>query len=208
MKRLVCALLLAAAALAAAPRITYIKSFPRSAPAYVDIRVEQDGRGEYREAADDESPVAFQLNERERSEIFALAVKLNHFQRPLESNLKVAFTGSKTFRWEDGAEKHEVQFNYSLDPAARDLWDWFEKITESVLRRVVLERSARYDKLGVNQALLQLQSTYNANRLVAATQLLPVLDRIAKNESYIHMARERAAGLADAIRGVKPTAAQ
>ena len=134
MKRLLCAFVLAAAALAAAPRITYIKSFPRSVPAYVDIRVEQDGRGEYREAADDENPLAFQLTNRERDEIFALAMKLDRFQRPLESNLKVAFTGAKTFRWEDGAEKHEVQFNYSLDPAARDLWDWFEKITESVLR--------------------------------------------------------------------------
>jgi hypothetical protein len=208
MKRLLCAFVLAAAALAAAPRITYIKSFPRSAPAYVDIRVEQDGRGEYREAADDENPLAFQLTNRERDEIFALATKLDRFQRPLESNLKVAFTGAKTFRWEDGAEKHEVQFNYSLDPAARDLWDWFEKITESVLRRVALERSARYDKLGVNQALLQLQSTYNSNRLVAAAQLLPVLDRIIKNESYIHMARERAASLADAIRSPKPTVNQ
>jgi hypothetical protein len=43
---------------------------------------------------------------------------------------------------------------------------------------------------------------------VAAAQLLPVLDRIIKNESYIHMARERAASLADAIRSPKPTVTQ
>ena len=30
-----------------------------------------------------------------------------------------------------------------------------------------------------------------------------MLDRVAKNETYMHMARERAAGLADAIRAAK-----
>jgi len=39
--------------------------------------------------------------------------------RLVESGLKVAFMGKKTFRWEDGGEKHEVEFNYSEDPNAR-----------------------------------------------------------------------------------------
>src|SRR5947207_2660748 len=62
------------------------------------------------------------------------------------------------------------------------------------------ERAAKYDKLGVNKALLQLQMSFDRKRLVAPQQLLPMLDRIAKNDTYIHMARERAAGMADAIR--------
>ncbi len=208
MRRALALAALTAAALAAAPRITYIKSFPRSVPAYVEIRIEQDGKGEYREAADDDAPMKFQLTPEERDRLLDLAGKLDHFKRPLESNLKVAFTGAKTFRWEDGTEKHEVQFNYSLDQSARDLWDLFERVTESEIRLANLERAARYDKLGVNQALLQLGSTYNSNRLIAADQFLPVLDRIAKNETYMHMARERAATLADAIRNPKPAASQ
>jgi hypothetical protein len=35
-------------------------------------------------------------------------------------------------------------------------------------------------------------------------QYLPILDRIAKNESYMHAARERAAEIAEAIRNPKP----
>jgi hypothetical protein len=206
MRRLVAVLALTAAALAAAPRITYIKSFPRSVPAYVEIRIEQDGRAEYREAADDENPLVFSLTAPERDGVFALADKLDRFTRPIESGLKVAFVGTKTFRWENGAEKHEVQFNYSQDVAAQELWDWFERITECEQRLLTLERAARFDKLGVNQALLQLQSVHDRNRLVAADQFLPVLDRIVKNESYMHMARTRAAGLAEAIRNSKPQA--
>ena len=43
-------------------------------------------------------------------------------------------------------------------------------------------------------------TTWDHNRLVAAEQFLPLLDRIAKNESYLHISRERAAAIADAIR--------
>ncbi len=211
MRRLLLLLTLAAVGLVAAepqPRITYIKSFPRSSPAYVEIWIDKDGRGEYKEAAEDDSPIKFQLAEKETAAIFELAAKLGNFSRPLESGLKVAFTGAKTFRWENGAEKHEVQFNYSQEPLAQQLWDWFERITESELHLAVLGRAARFDKLGVNQAVLQLQAAWERNRLVATAQFLPLLDRIAKNESYLHMARERAASLADAFRNPKTAASQ
>jgi len=66
-----------------------------------------------------------------------------------------------------------------------------------------LERAAKYDKLGVNDALLQLEAAMDRKRVVAPRQMLPMLDRIAKNESYLHMARARAAGIADSIRAAK-----
>ena len=45
-----------------------------------------------------------------------------------------------------------------------------------------------------------MQVTWERNRLVDPQQFLPLLDRIAKNESYLHISRERAAAIADAIR--------
>ena len=38
-------------------------------------------------------------------------------------------------------------------------------------------------------------------RLVGLEQFLPMLDRIAKNETYMHTARMKAAEMAAAIRG-------
>jgi hypothetical protein len=52
----------------------------------------------------------------------------------------------------------------------------------------------------VNAAILKIQGLMDAKRLVATADFLPVLDQVAKNEAYIHMARERAAEIADAIR--------
>ncbi len=193
---LVCA---ASAAAASTPRVAYSKSFPQSNPAYVAITINKDGTAEYKETADEE-PLRFRLTEKETEEIFGLAEKLERFKRPLESNLKVAKTGVKTFRYEHGAEKNEVQFNYSLDPSAKALWDWFERITETERHRIELERTARFYKIGVNDSLLQLEVSRDRARLVGQEQFLPILERIIKNESYMHMARERAARLADSFR--------
>lgn len=185
------------------PRLVYSKSFPGSVPAFVELTIERNGDTQYREALDDNQPLKFQLAEADTTEIFGLVEKLGRFTHPLEAPVKVAFMGMKTYRFENGAEKNEVKYNFSEDPDARLLQDWFERIVETELSLIYLERAAKYDKLGVNKSLLQLQSSFERKRLVTPQQLLPLLDRIVKNETYMHMSRERAAGLADAIRASK-----
>jgi hypothetical protein len=203
-------LLCATAMLAnAAPRLFYSKSFPGSTPAYLQVTVERDGKAEYKEAPDDELPMKFKLSDEETKTVFDLAEKLEHFKNPLESGLKVAFMGKKTFRWEDGgAAKGEQQFNYSENVDAQQLLDWFEKMAESAQYRILLESSAKYDRLGVDKALRQILSAMDRKRLVGVEQYLPMLDRIANNESYMHTARTKASEIAEAIRKGSPTAAQ
>ncbi len=189
------------------PVVHYSKSFPKSRPAFVAITVAKDGSADYREVPDEE-PMKFRLSGKETAEIFALVERLDRFKRPLESNLKVANTGIKTFRYENGAEKNEVKFNYSLDPDAKALWDWFERISETERHYMELERTARYDKLGVNQALLQIEVSRDRARLVSPEQFLPLLERIINNQGFMHMARERAAKLADSFRNSAGAAQQ
>ncbi len=191
---------LAASLLADAPRIVYTKEFKGSVPAWVNISVERTGEAVYKEAPNDDYPLKFKLRPSETEEIFALVEKLDRLSRPLESNLKVAFMGMKTFRFEDGAKKSEQKFNYSLDEDAKVLADWFERMVESEQYLIQLERAVKYDKLGVNDALLRLQMSQDRKRLVGAGQYLPLLDRVVKNDSYLHMARDRAAAIADVIR--------
>ncbi|MSV29247.1 MAG: hypothetical protein EXQ52_11000 [Bryobacterales bacterium] len=197
--------LLAALTLSAAaePRLIYSKSFPGSKPAWCGITVEKNGASEYKEEPNDDNPLRFQLAEPDAAEMFALAAKLDHFKRPLESGLKVAMMGIKTFRIEDGDGGREVKFNYSEDADARALQEWFERISETEQHYINLERAVKYDKLGVNAAILHLQVTIDRKRLVAPEQFLPLLDRVVRNDSYLNMARSRAAGLAEAFRAQK-----
>lgn len=192
--------------LAAEPLLFFSKRFPGSRPEYFEVRLTPDGKAEYREAPDEE-PLVMKLSPEETEPYFALAKKLDHFKREVESGLPVARMGEKLFRWTDGAAKSEVKFNYSLDPDATALHDLFEKIGESGQLYYLLERTVKYDRMGVNQAILRLEANWDRKRLVAVQQYLPLLDRVVKNEAYLNMARERAAKVAAAFRGAPPAEA-
>ncbi len=189
------------------PRVAFTKSFPGSDPAYMAVTVDKDGAVTYREAKD-EDPETFKLEAEMVNEIFSLADKLDRFKRPLESGLKVAKTGDKTFRWEDGPETREVKFNYSTDESARLLQDWFERISESERAMMNLRRAIRFDKLGVNDAVLRIDTAWSQKRLVGREQFLPLLDRVAKNETFVNLARDRAAHLAEALRAAGKAAVE
>ena len=185
------------------PRVVFTKSFPGSVPAWYSITVDQSGAAEYREDPKDENPVRFHMSESDTGQIFALADKLDHFKRKLESGLKVARMGDKTLHWEKGADSSSTTFNFTEDLDGRTITDWFERICETERHLIDLERVVKYDKLGVNEALLQLEITLDHKRLIAPEQFLPMLDRVVKNESFMHLARQRAAEIASQIRNPK-----
>lgn len=178
-----------------ADRLVFSKSFPGSSPAFYEIRLTPSGDAEFRDNPDEDLPLKLKLREADCRAIFAIAAKLDYFKNPLESGLPVARMGEKMFRWEKGKESREQKFNYSLDTDAQALQDWVERIAESALLYYDLERTAKYDRLGVNKTLLHLETAWDKHRLVAHDKFLPLLKRVAGNDSYLNMARERAAKL-------------
>ena len=199
---LLIAVLAAAACAADVPRISFSKSFPGSVPAYFAITVERTGATSYNESQDPDNAEKIQLENSVVTDMFELADRLEHFKKPLESGLKVANMGAKTLRWEAGGDHSQAKFNYSTNEDAKLLTDRFERIAESTQTLLELRRAARHDRLGVNASVLKIQSMWNNKRLVGTAQFLPLLDQVAQDEAYIHMARERAAQIADAIRAM------
>ena len=183
-----------------APRVTYIRSFPGSDPAYFSIALDRDGSGVYKEMADDDDPEMFHLEPWATSTIFDLSDKLDHFKGKLESGLKVANMGAKTLRWEESGTSTEAQFNYSTDMNVQALLNCFESIGDSERAFFQFRLAVKHDKLGVQDALLRMSELWDKGRLVGTEQFLPLLDRVIKDDSYLHMAQERAAMLANAIR--------
>jgi hypothetical protein len=184
-----------------AAKVVYTKTFPGSDPAYVAIAVDRSGMVSYKEMPDDDDPDTFQLEPVFTDRIFDLAGKLDHFKKPIESSLKnIANMGAKTFRWEDSGETAEAKFNYSTDPNAQALWTCFESMTDSQRAYLELKRTVRHDKLGVWDALTKITDLWTDSRLAGTPQFLPLFDRVAGDDTFIHMARERAAELAEAVR--------
>ncbi len=174
-------LLLASSCFAASPRLIFVKSFPGSVPDYVWIAVEKGGALEYKESVkEDEQPVKAQLPGGDVAGLFSLAEKLGYFKGPLESGLKVANTGKKTFRYEpESGTPSEAIFNYSLDTSAQQLLEKFEQIAASERGYIDLDRTVHFDKLGVNDALAEIEALWLRKQLTAPLQFVPLLDRIS-----------------------------
>ena len=91
----------------------------------------------------------------------------------------------------------EKVFNYSTNPVAEQLLDRFENIAATERAYIVLDETSRFDKLGVNNALAQIESLWLARQLAAPLQFIALLNKVASHESYMHLARNRAARLRD-----------
>jgi len=185
------------------PRLTYSKSFPGSSPAYFAITVAPDGKATYNESEDPDNSEDIHLEAAAARQAFELADRLDHFKHPLESGLKLANMGQKTLRWQQGSETSEAKYNYSTLEDTKALADIFERIGDSERMMLDLKRALKHDRLGVNDAVLRIQAAWQDKHLLLTDDVLPLLDQVAKNEAYIHMARERAARVADAIRATR-----
>ena len=195
-------------AFAGEPRLIFTKSFPGSVPEYVSIGVDKTGELEYKESPTDDQPLKAKLADSEVSALFALAEKLDFFKTSLESGLKVANTGKKTFRYEPASgPATESTFNYSLLLPAQQLLDRFEQLSSTEQAYIKLDRTVHFDKLGVNDALAEIESLWLHKQLAAPAQFVPLLNRIAARDSFMHLVRERAARLKDQFTGTVPQTA-
>lgn len=183
--------------------ITFRKVFKSSYPEFVEIKVHEDGActADIRQLSDDPSPEPFHLSQPVVSRIFRLAGELNDFNGVnLEIHRRVANLGEKTFIYQNGPRIYQTSFNYSTNSAAQQLVDLFQNLSRQQVDLSDLQRTMRYDHLGVNDVLLRIQKDYDEKVLPDPAALLPALDQLAQNNTYLDIARNRARTLAGRIR--------
>jgi hypothetical protein len=183
--------------------ITYRRVFKGSSPEFIEIKIDDQGKSTYdiRQLDEDAAPEPFEVSPAVQKRIFELAAELKYFAiANLDIQKKIANLGQKTFRYENGAEVHETSFNYTLNPPATQLMQIFEGLAKQQQDLVLLQRQAKYDRLGVNDALMQFESDMDHRLLPEPERLLPVLDQIAADSHFVEIARSRARALAERIR--------
>ena len=204
----IAAALAACAALSAtAPsgaKLTFRRVFKGSSPEFIEITVREDSDTaayEIRQLDEDPGAFPFQVSAAWRAKMFDLAAQLKHFQgQDLDVHRKIANLGEKTFRWESGTEVHEAKFNYTLNSAAAQLLQVFEGLARQQEHVDLITRRMKYDRLGINDALLQFESDLNRSLMPEPQRVLPMLDQIAGDSQFVDIARQRARSLAERIR--------
>jgi len=189
---------------AIAAKLTFRRVFKSSTPEFIEISVREDADDatyEIRQLDDDPEKLAFEVGSSLRAKMFELAGQLNRFQgQDLDVHRKIANLGEKTFRWEKGSEAHEAVFNYTLNSAASQLLQIFEGLARQQELVMLLERRIKYDRLGINDALLQFETDLNRKLLPEPQRALPALDQIANDTRFVEIARQRARSVAERIR--------
>jgi hypothetical protein len=192
-----------------AAQLTFRRVFKSSTPEFIEVTVLQDSDKatyEIRQLDDDPGKSPFEVGAPLRAKMFELAGQMNHFQnQDLDVHRKIANLGEKTFRWEQGSEAHEATFNYTLNTAATQLLQIFEGLARQQELVMLLERRMKYDRLGINDALLQFESDFNRNLLPEPQRALPALDQIAADSRFVEIARQRARAVAERIRHANAT---
>jgi hypothetical protein len=95
---------------------------------------------------------------------------------------------------------HEAHYNYTLNRSATQLALIFEGLFQQQRDLTLLERTLKYDRLGVNDALHQFEDDLGQHTLPEPQRLLPVLDRIAADSRVVEVARQLSRALAERIR--------
>jgi hypothetical protein len=183
--------------------IAYRRVFKGSTPEFIEIKIGDQGKSTYdiRQLDEDADPEPFEVSSAVQTKIFDLAAELKNFANTnLDIQKKIANLGQKTFRYENGAEVHETTFNYTLNSSATQLMQIFEGLARQQQDLVLLQRQARFDRLGVNDALMQFETDMDHRLLPEPERLLPILDQIAADSHFIEIARSRARALAERIR--------
>jgi len=183
--------------------ITYRRVFKSSTPEFIEIKISEQGKCTFdiRQLDEDADPQAFEVGPEVQKKIFELASDLKFFAgQNLDIQKKIANLGQKTFRYENGSEVHETSFNYTMNASATQLMQIFEGLAKQQMDLTLLQRRAQFDRLGVNDALLQFENDMDHRLLPEPERLLPVLDQIAADPHFVEIARSRARALAERIR--------
>jgi hypothetical protein len=183
---------------------TYRRVFKSSVPEFIEIRIQDNSNAatyEIRQLEEDPGASPFDVGPGLRSKIFQLVSELNFFKgMDLDVHRKIANLGEKTFRWDSGSESSEVKFNYTLNTSATQLLQICEGLARQQELIELLQRRIKYDRLGVNDALLQFENDLGKGVLPEPEHALPLLDQIANDSRFVEIARQRSRALAERLR--------
>lgn len=186
--------------------LIYRKIFKSSSPEFIEIRVWQNGSGQYdiRQLEDPPEPREFEVRPALAAKLFAMAATLKNFQGvDLDVKRKLANLGEKTLRFESGSQAHEVKYNYTLDPTAQQLQVTFEGLARQQEHLQILQHRMRFDRLGVNDALLKFEVDLNKKTIPEPERLLPALEQISADSRIVEIARHRARALMERIKSAR-----
>ena len=187
----------------ALPTVTFTLEWPSREPHRYVIAVDSGGSAVYRSwttdpeaeasSADDPYLRKFALQAATRDGIFTLARQLNYFNGDFEYHKhRVASTGDKTLAYADLDKQYLTRYNWSENGGISELTTLFQGISATIESGRRLERLYRFDRLGLDEEMKNLEHLAADHQATELQLIAPVLEQLAQDPTVLNIARQRA----------------
>ena len=185
------------------PTLTLVFDNPELPLPHYTLSLGADGEARYALPPTADAPAGmvtiFHVSNASRDRAFALAAKLNNLSGNFDfTKHRVAFTGWRTFTYKSGATANTTRFNWSENPTANELASLFEGIAATMEAETQLRYLRKYDKLGLNTYLGNLEKRAKSGWVKELPILSKVLNELSSDPEVMNIARQRAQRLAQA----------
>jgi hypothetical protein len=160
------------------------------------VQLDSEAKGEIkfkkREAETVNLPI--QLSPAGREKFVSLLEATNHLDHPetFESGKKIADLGLKRLAIELPSGKREGSFNYSMRKDISDLSAFFEALINQETLGFDITNAIQYERLSIPKRLDQVANELKFNRIADPDRLIPLLERIEKDQQIMNFARTQA----------------
>ncbi|MFZ0313104.1 MAG: hypothetical protein WAL85_10400 [Candidatus Korobacteraceae bacterium] len=164
------------------------------------ITVQSDGKSSFNgtphaDGTNDTDPYQqeFTMSAANRQKIFDLAQKLNYFQGDFASRMKnIAQTGQKTLQYQSPQIQGSATYNWSQNADVEDLTRLFGAIAMTIDFGRKLTFQYRYDKLGMDKLLKELEDQQASHGVDELAIIAPMLRKIADDPNLMNISRQSA----------------
>jgi hypothetical protein len=169
------------------------------------VQLDADGKGEikFKRRQADTVNLPVQLSASAREKFVALLMATNYLDHPetFESGKKIADLGLKRLTIELPSGKREGSFNFSLRKDITDLSTFFEALLNQETLSFDIMNAVQFERLSVPKRLEQVENELRANRIADPEELIPMLERIEKDQQIVNYARTQAGKIKKQIQG-------
>ncbi len=142
----------------------------------------------------------FSMSEANRQKIFELSQKLNYFRSDFDSHLKhIAQTGKKTLEYRSPQTQGTTTYNWSQNADVEELTKLFEAIATTIDYGRKLAFQYRFDKLGMDERLKELQDLQASHQVEEIRIIAPILRKIASDPNMMNISRQAAKHLLETM---------
>ena len=171
----------------------------------IQLNGEAKGEVKFKRRQAETVNLPIELSAAGREKFITLLSATNYLDHPetFESGKKIANLGAKHLTIETPSGKREGTFNFSLRKDVTELSTFFEGLINQETLGFDITNAMQFERLSIPKRLEQLENELRSNRIADPERLMPLLEKIEKDQQIMNYARTQAGKIKKQIETAK-----